>query len=478
MNRNRYENPLTERYASVEMSQNWSPQNKFKTWRRLWIALARAEKDLGLDITDEQLREMEEFVDNINFEVAEAREKQVRHDVMSHVYAFGQQCPRAKPIIHLGATSCFVTDNSELVMLREGMKIIRDKAVGLMAALRRLAYEYKDMPTLGFTHFQPAQLTTVGKRASLWLYDIVRDIEKLQRQIDELPFRGVKGTTGTQASFLALFQGDHDKVKELNRRVTELMGFSDSVPVSGQTYTRKIDYEILSALSGIAQSTAKAANDIRLLAHKREIEEPFGKKQIGSSAMAYKRNPMRSERICSIARFVISLTDNAAQTHATQWFERTLDDSANRRLCLPQAFLGTDVILSTMTNVISGLQVWPNVIQRHVQEELPFMATENILMACVRAGGDRQELHEAIREHSMEAIRRVKEEGVPNDLLNRIKTDPRFAAVRDSLDKLLDPAQFIGRAPEQVVEFITDKVDPLLADLRPLVATKTEAVQV
>lgn len=478
MNRNRYENPLTERYASVEMSQNWSPQNKFKTWRRLWIALARAEKDLGLDITDEQLREMEEFVDNINFEVAEAREKQVRHDVMSHVYAFGQQCPRAKPIIHLGATSCFVTDNSELVMLREGMKIIRDKAVGLMAALRRLAYEYKDMPTLGFTHFQPAQLTTVGKRASLWLYDIVRDIEKLQRQIDELPFRGVKGTTGTQASFLALFQGDHDKVKELNRRVTELMGFSHSVPVSGQTYTRKIDYEILSALSGIAQSTAKAANDIRLLAHKREIEEPFGKKQIGSSAMAYKRNPMRSERICSIARFVISLTDNAAQTHATQWFERTLDDSANRRLCLPQAFLGTDVILSTMTNVISGLQVWPNVIQRHVQEELPFMATENILMACVRAGGDRQELHEAIREHSMEAIRRVKEEGVPNDLLNRIKTDPRFAAVRDSLDKLLDPAQFIGRAPEQVVEFITDKVDPLLADLRPLVATKTEAVQV
>ena len=478
MNRNRYENPLTERYASVEMSQNWSPQNKFKTWRRLWIALARAEKDLGLDITDEQLREMEEFVDNINFEVAEAREKQVRHDVMSHVYAFGQQCPRAKPIIHLGATSCFVTDNSELVMLREGMKIIRDKAVGLMAALRRLAYEYKDMPTLGFTHFQPAQLTTVGKRASLWLYDIVRDIEKLQRQIDELPFRGVKGTTGTQASFLALFQGDHDKVKELNRRVTELMGFSHSVPVSGQTYTRKIDYEILSALSGIAQSTAKAANDIRLLAHKREIEEPFGKKQIGSSAMAYKRNPMRSERICSIARFVISLTNNAAQTHATQWFERTLDDSANRRLCLPQAFLGTDVILSTMTNVISGLQVWPNVIQRHVQEELPFMATENILMACVRAGGDRQELHEAIREHSMEAIRRVKEEGVPNDLLNRIKTDPRFAAVRDSLDKLLDPAQFIGRAPEQVVEFITDKVDPLLADLRPLVATKTEAVQV
>lgn len=478
MNRNRYENPLTERYASAEMSRNWSPQNKFKTWRRLWIALARAEKELGLNITGEQLREMEKSADNINFEVAEAREKKVRHDVMSHVYAFGQQCPRAKPIIHLGATSCFVTDNSELVMLRDGMKIIRDKAIGLMAALRKLAYEYKDMPALGFTHFQPAQLTTVGKRASLWLYDIVRDIEKLQRQIDELPFRGVKGTTGTQASFLALFQGDHDKVKELNRRVTELMGFSHSVPVSGQTYTRKIDYEILSAVSGIAQSAAKAANDIRLLAHKREIEEPFGKKQIGSSAMAYKRNPMRSERICSIARFVISLTDNAAQTHATQWFERTLDDSANRRLSLPQAFLGTDVILSTMTDVISGLQVWPNVIRQHVQEELPFMATENILMACVRAGGDRQELHEAIREHSMEAIRRVKEEGVPNDLLNRVKGDPRFAAVHDSLDKLLEPAQFIGRAPEQVVEFINEKVDPLLADLRPLVSTEIEAVEV
>ena len=478
MERNLYENPLTKRYASAEMSGNWSPQKKFSTWRQLWIALATAEKELGLDISDEQIAEMQKYDDDINFDVAEAREREVRHDVMSHVFAFGEQCPSAKPIIHLGATSCFVTDNSELVMLRDAMSIVRDKLVHLVEALRDCADKYKSMPTLGFTHFQPAQLTTVGKRASLWLYDFLRDVEALQRQLDDLPFRGVKGTTGTQASFLALFDGDHEKVKKLNARVCELMGFEKWVPVSGQTYTRKIDFEILSTLSGVAQSAAKAANDIRLLAHKREIEEPFGKKQIGSSAMAYKRNPMRSERVCSIARYVISLTDNAAQTHAAQWFERTLDDSANRRLSLPQAFLGVDVILTTMTNVIRGLQVWPKVIERHMQEELPFMATENIMMACVRAGGDRQELHEAIREHSMEAARRVKEEGVANDLLERIKDDDRFAAIHASLDSLLDPVKFVGRSPGQVTEFIRDDVDPLLAHLRPLVKTQAEDVRV
>lgn len=462
MDRITYENPLTGRYASKEMSFNWSPQKKFSTWRKLWLALATAEQRLGLDISDIQLDEMKAHLDDINFDVAEAKEKELRHDVMSHVHAFGEQCPTARPIIHLGATSCYVTDNSELIMIRDGLDIIADKLTRLIAELRGFCLEYKTLPTLGFTHFQPAQLTTVGKRATLWLYDYLLDLEAVERMIAELPFRGVKGTTGTQASFLELFEGDGEKVKALDTAVTENMGFTKRVPVSGQTYTRKLDYQVLSILSALAQSAQKMATDIRLLAHKKEIEEPFGKKQIGSSAMAYKRNPMRCERVCSLARFVISLADNGAQTHATQWMERTLDDSANRRLSLPQAFLGADVILSSMTSVVDGLLVWPKVIASHIEAELPFMATENIIMACVKAGGDRQDLHESIREHSMEASRVVKEDGKPNDLIERIKGDPVFAAVHDELDSLLDPATFTGRSPRQVEEFISECVDPVL----------------
>jgi adenylosuccinate lyase len=458
-----YENPLVSRYAGREMNLVWSPQTKFSTWRRLWVALARAERELGLPITDEQISELEAFVDRINFDVAEARERELRHDVMSHVYAFGEQCPGARAIIHLGATSCYVTDNSELIQIRDALRIVDRKLCDVVGHLREFALTYRNLPTLGFTHFQPAQLTTVGKRASLWMYDLTLDIEAVRRGIRELPFRGVKGTTGTQASFLALFDGDHDKVKALEQRVTELMGFDRCVPVSGQTYSRKFDYHVLAMLSGIAQSAAKMATDIRLLAHLKEVEEPFGEKQIGSSAMAYKRNPMRSERVCGLARYVITLADNAAHTHATQWMERTLDDSANRRLSLPQAFLGVDVLLSTLANVADGLHVWPQVIRRHVEQELPFMATEEIIMAGVKAGGDRQELHEAIRGHSMEAARRVKEEGGSNDLLERLAGDPLFSPVRDRFADLLAPERFVGRAPQQVEEFIAEVVDPLLA---------------
>ena len=460
-----YENPLSLRYASREMNLVWSPQRKFSTWRRLWLALARAESELGLPITPEQLAEMEQYLERINYEVAAARERELRHDVMSHVYAFGEQCPAAKPIIHLGATSCFVTDNTELIQLRDAFAVVRDKLVEVMRQLRGFSERYKDLPTLGFTHFQPAQLTTVGKRACLWLYDLLLDLQALERSTEDLPFRGVKGTTGTQASFLALFEGDGDKVERLDQRVTELMGFARRVPIAGQTYTRKLDYQALSILSATAQSASKMATDVRLLSHLREIEEPFGKKQVGSSAMAYKRNPMRSERICGLARFVISLAANPAQTHASQWMERTLDDSSNRRLSLPQAFLAIDVILSTAANVAGGLQVWPEVIRRRIQQELPFMATENIMMACVKAGGDRQELHEAVRTHAMAAVRRVKEEGAENDMLVRLAADPLFAAVRDHLPSLLDPVKFVGRAPEQVTAFLADDVDPVLARL-------------
>jgi adenylosuccinate lyase len=468
-----YENPLTGRYASREMNYNWSPQKKFSTWRRLWIALAKAERGLGLPISAEQIGEMESACEAINFDVAEAYEREVRHDVMSHVHAFGEQCPQARPIIHLGATSCYVTDNAELIQIRDGLGLIRDKLVVLIKAL-----EYRSLPTLGFTHFQPAQLTTVGKRASLWLYDFLEDLAAVEALMEGMRFRGVKGTTGTQASFLELFEGDHAKVRELDRQVCELMGFRGSVPVSGQTYSRKVDWRVLSVLSGVAQSAGKMGSDIRLLAHLKEIEEPFGSRQIGSSAMAYKRNPMRSERVCSLARFVISLADNAAQTHANQWFERTLDDSANRRLSLPQGFLGVDVILSTLANVASGLQVWPRVIAQHIENELPFMATENIIMACVKAGGDRQDLHEAIRKHSMAAGRRIKEEGAANDLLARLENDPLFSAAHGRFEELLDPAGFIGRAPEQTEEFIKAEVDPVLCRLLPRVAGGTEEVAV
>lgn len=464
MDYNVYQNPLTDRYASKEMSYNWSPQKKHSTWRRLWLALATEEKNLGLDITEAQITEMAAHLDDIDFELAAAKEKELRHDVMSHIHAFGDRCPAAMPIIHLGATSCFVTDNTELIQMRDGMVLVRAKLLEVIRNLAAFIEQYKDMPTLGFTHYQPAQLTTVGKRFSLYLQDLVMDFERLQREIETIPFRSVKGTTGTQASFLALFNGDHEKVKTLEKHVAKAMGFDNIVAVSGQTYTRKIDFFVLSVLSGLAQSAYKMCGDIRLLANLREIEEPFGKNQVGSSAMAYKRNPMRSERVCSLARYLMSLPINTAHTHANQWFERTLDDSANRRLVLAEAFLCADVILSTLANITSGIQVWPNVIAKRVQEELPFMATENILMAAVKAGGDRQELHEAIRTHSMEAARRIKEEGAANDLIDRIKNDPHFAAVKSRIDELIDARAFVGRAPEQCMDFLHQSVHPLLAE--------------
>jgi adenylosuccinate lyase len=459
---NSYENPLTGRYASKEMSFNWSAQKKHSTWRRLWLALAKAEKELGLDITDEQIAQMSAHLDDIDFEAAAAKEKELRHDVMSHIHTFGTQCPAAMPIIHLGATSCFVTDNTELVQIRDGLKLVRGKLLKVISLLADVCNQYKNMPALGFTHYQPAQLTTVGKRFTLYLQDFVFDLERLDNELAALPFRSVKGTTGTQASFLALFDGDHGKVKKLARMVADEMGFEKIIGVSGQTYTRKIDYFVLSVLSGIAQSAYKMCGDIRLLANLREIEEPFGKKQVGSSAMAYKRNPMRSERVCSLARYVIGLPSNPANTHANQWFERTLDDSANRRISLPEAFLGADVILSLVANIIDGIQVWPNVIARRVAAELPFMATENIMMAAVQAGGDRQELHEAIREHSMDAAKQIKEQGGDNDLLERLKKDAVFATIADQIDGLVDPVAFVGRSPQQVDDYLNEEVRPIL----------------
>lgn len=462
MNQEIYQNPLTTRYAGEEMSRNWSAQKKHSTWRRLWLALARAEKELGIDIKDEQLQEMAAHLDDIDFAEASRKEKELRHDVMSHVHTFGLCCPKAMPIIHLGATSCFVTDNTELVQLRDAMEIIRRKLLGIIAKFAEFAELHKDLPVLGFTHYQPAQLTTLGKRFSLYLQDFLFDFKRLDKEFQELPFRSVKGTTGTQASFLALFNGDDEKVKKLEKMIADEMGFDKVIGVSGQTYTRKIDYYALSILSGIAQSAYKFAGDIRLLANLKEIEEPFGKKQIGSSAMAYKRNPMRSERVCSLARFVMSLTSNPAQTHASQWFERTLDDSANRRIAIPEAFLGVDAILSLVSNIMNGIIIWPKMIASRINAELPFMATENILMAAVKAGGDRQELHEAIREHSMAAAKKVKGEGLANDLLERLKNDPLFAKIADKMDDIVNPIDFIGRAPVQVSEFIKNEVTPVL----------------
>ncbi len=466
MDHERYQNPLIDRYAGREMSFLWSPQFKHSTWRRLWLALAESERDLGLNITDEQIRQMAAHLDDIDFDAVAAKEKELRHDVMSHIHVFGAQCPAAMPIIHLGATSCFVTDNTELIQMRNGMRLLRRKLLKLMSQLADFADAYKELPALGFTHFQAAQLTTVGKRFSLYLQDFLFDYERLTREEETLPFRSVKGTTGTQASFLALFDGDHRKVRQLERDVASRMGFSRVVAVSGQTYTRKIDYFVLAALSGIAQSAAKLAGDIRLLASLHEVEEPFGAKQVGSSAMAYKRNPMRCERVCSLSRYLMNLPVNAAHTHAAQWFERTLDDSANRRVVLPEAFLSADIILSILLDVTGGLQVWPKVIERHVRSELPFMATENILMAAVRVGGDRQSLHEVIRRHSMDAARRVKEEGSDNDLLERLRRDPAFSVIADRFEELTDPRAFIGRAPEQVTEFLNEHVRPVLESRR------------
>jgi adenylosuccinate lyase len=455
-----YDNPLLTRYASREMMELWSPQKKFSTWRRLWVALAEAEAELGLPVSREQIDELLAHTDDIDFAAADRYEKKFRHDVMAHVHAYGDVCPNARPIIHLGATSCYVTDNTDLLLLRDGLEMVRGRVVAVIDRLAAFAEKYRDLPCLAFTHFQPAQPTTVGKRACLWAYDFVLDLQEIEYRLSQLKNAlGSKGTTGTQASFLELFQGDHVKARQLDELVCKKIGFDGSLAVSGQTYTRKIDFQVLAVLSGIAQSAHKMATDIRLLAHRKEVEEPFEKEQIGSSAMAYKRNPMRSERICSLARFVMSLTENAAQTIAVQWLERTLDDSANRRLSLPQSFLATDAVLILCQNVTSGLVVYPKVIAAHLDAELPFMATENILMAAVAAGGDRQELHERIRQHSHAAAKVVKEEGGRNDLIERLAVDPAFARV--DLTSLLNPSQFVGRAPEQVGEFLAEVIAPI-----------------
>jgi adenylosuccinate lyase len=458
-----YENPLITRYASREMAHLFGMEERIRTWRRLWVWLAESEAELGIDITPGQLRAMRGAVETIDWDVAEAREREVRHDVMAHVHAFGEAAPEAAGIIHLGATSCFVTDNADLLILREALRLIAKKTAGVLRLLKGFASEHRALPMLGFTHMQPAQPTTLGKRATLWMQDLLLDLTELEARIDRLPARGVKGTTGTQASFLSLFDGDHAKVQRLDELVVGKMGFDRAIGVSGQTYTRKLDSQILAALAGVAESAHKFATDLRLLAHRKEVEEPFAKKQIGSSAMAYKRNPMRSERICSLARLVLSLAPNGWMTHATQWMERTLDDSANRRLSLPQAFLAADAVLELCANVADGLVVYPKVVEKNLRAELPFMATEAILMAGVRAGGDRQELHERIRVHARDAARRVKEEGEENDLLERLAGDEAFASLSETLNDLMDPAQFVGRAPEQVDAFLARDVTPALA---------------
>ena len=460
-NHQTYENPLGARYASREMLYNFSAEIKFRTWRRLWVALAEAEQELGLPITTEQIEALRAYQDEVNYEVAEARERQVRHDVMAHIYAYGEQCPAARGIIHLGATSAYVTDNTDLLQMRTGLHLLRAKLRQLIADLAELAARHKDLVTLGYTHFQPAQLTTVGKRACLWLQDLVMDYEALQHCVSGLKFRGVKGTTGTQASFLELFEGDHAKVKQLDALVTERMGFREAFPVTGQTYPRKQDSQVLHILSEIAASAHKFSSDLRLLQSVGEIEEPFEADQVGSSAMAYKRNPMRSERMAGLSRYVITTALNAPLTEATQWFERTLDDSSNRRLLIPEAFLATDAVLRLYLNVVRGLVVNPAVIARRVAQELPFMATEALLMAGVKAGGDRQLLHERVRVHSLAAAQAVKEGGV-NDLMARVAADPAFAAVHNELPTLLAPMRFVGRAPQQVDDYLTTTIYPLL----------------
>ncbi|EGD45875.1 adenylosuccinate lyase [Ruminiclostridium papyrosolvens DSM 2782] len=460
--KNVYESPFNARYASSEMQQIFSPDMKFTTWRKLWIALAEAEKELGLNITDVQIEQMKKNQDNINYEVAEKYEKEFRHDVMSHVHAFGELCPDAKAIIHLGATSCYVGDNTDIIVMNEALKLVKNKMLILIKKLSDFAMEYKELPTLGFTHYQPAQLVTVGKRATLWIQELLMDMEDLEHVLENMKLLGSKGTTGTQASFLNLFDGDHEKVKNLEKLIAEKMGFKNVFAVSGQTYPRKLDSRVLGVLSAIAQSAYKFSNDMRLLQSMKEIEEPFEEKQIGSSAMAYKRNPMRCERISSLARYVIVDALNPAITASTQWFERTLDDSANKRISVPEAFLAIDAILNIYINVASGLVVYPKVITKHVMDELPFMATENIMMEAVKRGGDRQELHELIRTHSMEAGKRVKVDGEKNDLIERIAGDARFGMTLEELNSVLEPKNYIGRSPEQVVEFIANEVTPIL----------------
>ena len=474
MSNDRYRSPLSERYASKEMQYIFSPDMKFRTWRRLWIALAETEKELGLDITDEQIAELKEHAEDINYEVAKEREKKVRHDVMSHVYAYGQQCPKAKGIIHLGATSCYVGDNTDIIVMHEALQLVRTKLVNVIAELADFADKYKDQPTLAFTHFQPAQPTTVGKRATLWIQEFSMDLEDLDYVLSTLKLLGSKGTTGTQASFLELFDGDQETIDKIDPMIAEKMGFKQCYPVSGQTYSRKVDTRVLNVLAGIAASAHKFSNDIRLLQHLKEVEEPFEKSQIGSSAMAYKRNPMRSERIASLSRYVMIDALNPAITSATQWFERTLDDSANKRLSVPEGFLAIDGILDLCLNVVDGLVVYPKVIEKRLMSELPFMATENIMMDAVKAGGDRQELHERIRELSMEAGRNVKVEGKDNNLLELIAADPAFNLTLDELKKTMDPAKYTRRASVQVDQYLTKVIRPLLEENKGILGVKAE----
>ena len=462
-NRDGYTSPLSTRYASKEMQYLFSDNNKFRTWRKLWIALAKAEHQLGLNVTREQIDQLEAHADEVNYDVAEAREKLVRHDVMSHVYAYGQQCPDAEAIIHLGATSCYVGDNTDILILRDACGLVLRKCAQVLRNLSAFAEQYKALPCLAYTHLQPAQLTTVGKRATLWMNEVVMDVENLEFQVRQLRLRGAKGTTGTQASFMELFEGDEEKVRKLEALVAEQMGFDKCVAVSGQTYSRKTDAYVLAALSGVAQSACKFANDLRILQSFEEMEEPFEKNQIGSSAMPYKRNPMRSERICALARYVIQDGVNPAMTAATQWFERTLDDSANKRIAVAEAFLAVDAILEIYINVTAGLVVYDRVVRRRVMEKLPFMATENIMMEAVKRGGNRQELHEALREHSHAAARKVKLEGGANDLIDRIVADPLFPLSREEIDAQMAPEKYVGRAPSQVTEFLRDEIAPMLA---------------
>ena len=475
---NTYESPLSSRYASDEMLYLFSADKKFTTWRRLWVALARAEMELGLPVTQEQVDELEAHINDIDYEKAAQWEKKLRHDVMAHVHTYGELCPKAMPIIHLGATSCYVGDNTDVILMREGLELVRRKLVRVIAKLAKFADENKALPTLGFTHFQAAQLVTVGKRATLWMNELLMDLEEVEYRISTLKLLGSKGTTGTQASFLELFEGDHEKVKELEAKIAKKMGFDAVVPVSGQTYSRKMDYNGVSTLAGIAQSASKFATDMRLLCHLKEVEEPFEKNQIGSSAMPYKRNPMRCERICSLARYVIVDVGNPAVTTATQWFERTLDDSANKRLSVPEAFLAVDAILNIMENVASGLIVHPKVIEKHVLEELPFMASENIMMDAVKRGGDRQELHERIRVLSQEAGRNVKDLGLSNNLIDLIAADPAFGMTKEELSAHMEPSAYIGRCPQQVEEFLKECVAPVLERYQDALTDKETELKV
>ncbi|MEG0940749.1 MAG: adenylosuccinate lyase [Oscillospiraceae bacterium] len=476
--KNTYESPLCSRYASDEMQYIFSPDKKFTTWHKLWIALARAEMKLGLPVTQEQIFEMELRADEIDYEYAAKMEKELRHDVMAHVHTFGKQCPKAMPIIHLGATSCYVGDNTDIIIMREGMQLIRAELVNVIASLADFADKYKALPTLGFTHFQPAQLTTVGKRAALWISDLLLDLDELNYRINSLQLLGSKGTTGTQASFLELFDGDNAKCVELERLIAEEMGFNSCVAVSGQTYSRKIDAAVLSTLSGIAQSAGKFATDMRLLSHLKELEEPFEAAQIGSSAMPYKRNPMRCERICSLSRYVMADALNPAMTAYNQWFERTLDDSANKRISVPEAFLAVDAILNIYQNVASGIRVYEKVIEKHISEELPFMATENIMMDAVKKGGNRQELHERIRVHSIAAGAVVKEQGLPNDLISRIAADPLFELTEQEILSSMNPNAYVGRAPQQVRDFLNTEVQPILERYADLISKKGSKLKV